>query len=75
MFQGCETKLNSGITVRPQAMKFAMGTSGYVGSIVLEQLMQGLEVNVFLNLNSGKTKMRDQMFMGTLLLKSFYLQN
>lgn len=34
---------NSGITIKAQAMKFAMGTSGYVGSIVMDKLKQVLK--------------------------------
>lgn len=64
---------NSGMRERAQAMKFAMGTSGYVGSIVLEKLIQNLEANVFLNLKLDGAKRKEQILMRTLDLKLFYL--
>lgn len=64
---------NSGMRERAQAMKFAMGTSGYIGSIVLEKLIQNLEANVFLNLKLDGAKRKEQILMRTLDLKLFYL--
>lgn len=47
-FHDLLTIWNSGMTIRTQAMKFAMGTSGYVGSIARTWLVQVLSVNASL---------------------------
>lgn len=75
VFKDILTILNKGMTASAQAIRLAMGTSGYVGSIVLDKLTQKLKARASPELKARRAKGQGRILMRTMNLKSFYSHN